>query len=97
MAQKEALLLKKEKELELREAQLQGYHQQQQQQAVMMQPTTPKMVLTGEADMMSPSPDYAGGVSWKQPPRQMNRMNSLPNIGGLNLSGGRPGKENAFS
>jgi len=91
--QREAQLAKREKEVELREAQFQLHHHQQQAITTPLQPTTPK--TTPENEMLISPQDYPSGISWKQPARPMNRMNSMPNIGGLQLAG-HPSKENGF-
>jgi len=58
-----------------------------------MQEATPKIAMPREIAV----PQAAqAGLTWKQPTKPVNRMNSMPNIGDLNLgsgSGSRDGRK----
>jgi len=51
-----------------------------------MQESAPKIAMPRE--IVAPQTDHAG-VTWKQPTKPVNRMNSMPNMADLNLGSGR--------
>ena len=50
-----------------------------------MQESAPKIAMPRE--IVAPQTDHAG-VTWKQPTKPVNRMNSMPNMADLNLGSG---------